>query len=313
MFQTDFQNRLNNTVMASNDIMIDDSFDDSGFTFDETELETLLLEHPELASQDEWDVKVDPIPLDEITPGDGYHTLMEYAAPLDLWFASNDAPVILLLERPELASQDEWDVKIDPIPLDEITPDDGYHALVEYAAPLDLWFASNDAPVITISKIQEATLAKEEMPHQEEKNTISRRATNRLKPRATSAKKTVTKRKRKPTTVGCFEVTDLCPQYDVLFGRGGHANHNPGNSFLLDKVKEHRAEYKMLGKRKEGKEKKKIVVQRVAAMVEARGGRFLLREHKDGPWHKATDQEVHEKISHMLRDLLNTTQCFSIR
>lgn len=233
--------------MASNDIIID-SFDDSGFTFDETELETLLWEHPELASQDEWDVKVDPIPLDEITP------------------------------------------------------EDGYHALVEYAAPLDFWFASNDAPVITISKIQEATLAKEEMPHQEEKNTTSRRATNRLKPRATSAKKTFTKRKRPPSTVGCFEVTDLCPQYDVLFGRGGHANHNPGNSFLLDTVKEHRAEYRSLGTTKQDKEKKKAVVQRVAAMVEDRGGRFLLREHNNGPWHEASDQKVHEKISHMLRD-----------
>ncbi|CAJ1931721.1 unnamed protein product, partial [Cylindrotheca closterium] len=110
------------------------------------------------------------------------------------------------------------------------------------------------------------------------------------------------KRKMVPKIKWTTIVTHLCPERDVVFGRGGHANHNPGNGFLLEAVKIHSPKYKSLGKDKDGKAEKKHIVQLVTAMIEARGGRFLLRQQTDAPWQEATEKKVHEKISHMLRD-----------
>jgi len=213
----------------------------------------------------------------------------------------------LLSDLPHLVSDDECDVEfdpmpdasdveIDPIPLYEISPRDGTQALVEYAASIDFFFPNNDTPV------QEDVNRIQKTQHQANKKTKPKRATKKQKPHTRSGKKTVTKRKMSSKINYSSAVADLCPERDVVFGRGGHAVHNPGNGFLLDAVKTHSSEYKKLGKNKEGKEEKKHIIQLITAMVQARGGRFLLRQHKDKAWQEASDKKVHEKISHMLRD-----------
>ncbi|CAJ1952859.1 unnamed protein product [Cylindrotheca closterium] len=212
----------------------------------------------------------------------------------------------LLLDLPPLDDCNDGEgqscdveIEIDSIPLDEITQGDGNEALVEYASALCSCFLSNDAaPIQDVNRIQE-------MPYQtKNKKTKKSQRTNKKtkKSKAGSGKKTTAKRKMVPKIKCTTTVTHLCPERDVVFGRGGHAVHNPGNGFLLEAVKIHSPKYKSLGKDKDGKVEKKHIVQLVAAMVEARGGRFLLRQQKDAPWQEASEQKVHEKIRHMLRD-----------
>lgn len=234
-------------MFLSKDDMIT-SFDDSDFVLDETELESLLSDLPELVSDDEYDdLEIDPIPLNEISPGDGSQALIEYASSLGSCFISNDAPI-----------KDDHSMEVKP----------------------------------PRNKNHKTTKSKK-------RTTIEKQTSN-----ARSGKKTVSKRKLTPKInyTPSSLVTGLCPERDVVFGRGGHANHNPGNGFLLEAVKANSLEYKRLGKDREGKEEKKCIVEEIAAMIHARGGRFLMRQHKDAPWQEASEKKVHEKISHMLRD-----------
>ena len=234
------------TMFLSNDDMIDLA-DDSASFLDDAELESLLLDLPQLLDESNYEESCD-------------------------------------------------DVEIDPIPLDEITPGDGSQVLVECASSFDFWFPSIDTPIQDVNSIQQ-------MPHHPtKKNTKSQRTKTTKKPKARSGKKTTTKRKMASKSKHTTIVTHLCPKRDVVFGRGGHAVHNPGNGFLLEAVKAHSPEYKWLGKDRAGKQKKTYIVQLVAAMIQARGGRFLLRQQKDAPWYEASEKKVHEKISHMLRD-----------
>ncbi|KAL3938405.1 MAG: hypothetical protein SGBAC_006686 [Bacillariaceae sp.] len=257
------------TVFMSKDDMID-SFDDSDFNLDQTDLESLLSDLPQLVSDDECDVKF------ELTPA-------------------------------------ECDIECDPIPLYEITPGHGNQALLEFASSLEFVFPDDsDTPIQDINSVQDST-RKQKMSARQAKKTTSRRA--KQKPTARSAKKTATKREMAPKYASA--VANLCPKRDVVCGRGGHATNNPGNRFLLEAVKANSSQYKSLGRDKEGKEGKQSIVQLISTMIQARGGRFLLRQHNDGSWEEASDKKVHEKISHMLRDqpLLTTSstplRCYS--
>ncbi|CAJ1956039.1 unnamed protein product [Cylindrotheca closterium] len=89
---------------------------------------------------------------------------------------------------------------------------------------------------------------------------------------------------------------------DVLLGRGGHANHHPGNKTLLDRVKMFQPTYKSFGSEEDGKKQKNNLTRELVEWVQAQGGRFLKRSGKDVPWREVSYNEARMKVSHLFRN-----------
>jgi hypothetical protein len=91
------------------------------------------------------------------------------------------------------------------------------------------------------------------------------------------------------------EITDC----DVLFGRGGKANHHPGNQFYLDKIKE----LKPLYAKCERKSEKTKVAQSVVDFINhEQKGNFLEMDEETGRWFIAANKAARTKASQALRD-----------
>ena len=89
---------------------------------------------------------------------------------------------------------------------------------------------------------------------------------------------------------------------DVLLGRGGHANHHPGNKTLLERVKMFQPTYKSFGSEEDGKKQKNNLTRELVEWVQAQGGRFLKRSGKDVPWREVSYNEARMKVSHLFRN-----------
>ena len=83
---------------------------------------------------------------------------------------------------------------------------------------------------------------------------------------------------------------------DVLLGRGGRSNHNPGNQSYLKQVKAFRPRYISLGNNDQKTELSLAVVK----FVHNKGGRFLKKD--PGGWYVVEDNEARKKASQALRD-----------
>ena len=83
---------------------------------------------------------------------------------------------------------------------------------------------------------------------------------------------------------------------DVLLGRGGRSNHNPGNQSYLKQVKVVRPFYTSLDNNDEKTELSLAVVK----FVHNKGGRFLKKD--SGGWYVVEDNEARIKASQALRD-----------
>ncbi len=102
----------------------------------------------------------------------------------------------------------------------------------------------------------------------------------------------------------CLDVTSLaCPiiqhpkRHDVLFSRGGKADH-PGNIEFLYDVRERMDEFIT---NPNGRGIRQKVREEIEASVEARGGRFLQLQ-KGGWWEELSPDKRHKKISTSMYD-----------
>lgn len=84
---------------------------------------------------------------------------------------------------------------------------------------------------------------------------------------------------------------------DVIPGRGGKSNNNPGNQACSAICRELRDEHK------EAEKKKKITITRqVIQYVESRGGRFLTKDPKTGSFYVMHQKMTEEKVCQKLRE-----------
>lgn len=110
---------------------------------------------------------------------------------------------------------------------------------------------------------------------------------------SSSTKKTKTKKRRKrivDTTTPCTP-TDQ----DVLFGRGGYTNNNPGNIHFRAEALRLRPWYES-----STKEEKYEISNLLLESVLSKGGRFL--ERKDGEWYEVIGGGARRKASQALRE-----------
>ena len=87
---------------------------------------------------------------------------------------------------------------------------------------------------------------------------------------------------------------------DVLCGRGGLTNSHIGNKHYRQIVQDHQAEYLKARKRD-----KILIAQRIVAMIQDNGGRFLKRSADGESWVLVTDKKAQEKASQALREGLD--------
>jgi hypothetical protein len=87
--------------------------------------------------------------------------------------------------------------------------------------------------------------------------------------------------------------------HDVLSGRGGNVNAHPGNQTFREWVKVRREDYSLAF----SKEEKALICREVIALVEKRGGRFLVKESPSSQfWIELDDERVMAKTSQALRE-----------
>ena len=84
---------------------------------------------------------------------------------------------------------------------------------------------------------------------------------------------------------------------DVLYGRGGKANHHPGNKRYLDLKERMKARYRAVAKKEKAQ-----VSQELVDAVRDWGGRFLKQEVKDGSWFVVPDAVARKKAGQALRE-----------
>eukprot|EP00980_Cylindrotheca_fusiformis_P012032 scaffold2854_cov117-Cylindrotheca_fusiformis.AAC.1 len=94
---------------------------------------------------------------------------------------------------------------------------------------------------------------------------------------------------------------------DIVFGRGGGANHHPGNRRYWEHVLSHRSEYKLLCDDDKA-EKHRIAVSIMNYLAET--GRFLQKETHTGRWYRLPTETIIVKIKQALRDEYVPNQVF---
>jgi hypothetical protein len=95
-----------------------------------------------------------------------------------------------------------------------------------------------------------------------------------------------------------FGVADMELTYaDVLYGRGGWTNTNPGNVFFRALVDEYRIEYATAGRGNKTGVSKKIV-----RLIRNNQGRFLKKDEDDDLWFEVGDKKAIEKTGQTLRE-----------
>jgi hypothetical protein len=114
---------------------------------------------------------------------------------------------------------------------------------------------------------------------------------DRKKPKAPLKQKR--SRRKDPMVKKFVSKTNL----DVLLGRGGCSNHHPGNEVYRRHILGLQKKYKELSR-----EEKTEFSREAVECVRDRGGRFLNREFKGGPWYIVTDVTARQKVSQALRE-----------
>jgi hypothetical protein len=84
---------------------------------------------------------------------------------------------------------------------------------------------------------------------------------------------------------------------DVLYGRGGWTNTNPGNIFFRALVDEYRMEYATAGRGN-----KTGVSVKIVRLIRNSQGRFLKKDEDDDLWFEVGDQKAIEKTGQTLRE-----------
>lgn len=86
--------------------------------------------------------------------------------------------------------------------------------------------------------------------------------------------------------------------YDVLLGRGGVTNANPGNLCFRNIVADHQNEY-LVARKKE----KVLIARRIVAIVKQNGGRFLQKTDASvESWVQVSEKRAIEKAAQALRE-----------
>lgn len=84
---------------------------------------------------------------------------------------------------------------------------------------------------------------------------------------------------------------------DVLFGRGGKANHHKGNGIFRELILSKGPIYHS---KKNGY--KRTVARDILQRIHAKGGRFIEKHEKSGLYHEVEDQRAMDKIAQSLRE-----------
>ena len=115
---------------------------------------------------------------------------------------------------------------------------------------------------------------------------------------ASSTTSTKTKKSR-PRSISDYVITPT--DNDILFGRGGYTNTNPGNIRFREEALQLRPHYELLTK----PEKYDISVVLIERMKNEK--RRFLEKASDGMWHEVDDKGARKKASQALRERLRST------
>ena len=105
------------------------------------------------------------------------------------------------------------------------------------------------------------------------------------------------KRKKARTITSGNRPAGIETDHDVLLGRGGGTNHNPGNIQFRKIVASHQAAYVVAKK-----SVKRDIAEQCVKKVHDSGGRFWKKNAADDGWEPATPQEALSKASQALRE-----------
>jgi len=112
---------------------------------------------------------------------------------------------------------------------------------------------------------------------------------------STTSKKS---KKSRPRSISEYVITPT--DNDILFGRGGYTNTNPGNIRFREEALELRPHYELLTKA----EKYDISVVLIETMKNEK--RRFLEKASDGKWHEVDDKGARKKASQALRERLRS-------
>ena len=90
----------------------------------------------------------------------------------------------------------------------------------------------------------------------------------------------------------------ICSDQDVIMGRGGKANHHPGNVKFRDTIKANRSIYRSIFL----KNIKTQMTMEILDMIKGDGVRFLDFDKASGRWFEVSDERARQKISQCLRE-----------
>ena len=84
---------------------------------------------------------------------------------------------------------------------------------------------------------------------------------------------------------------------DILLGRGGHSNNNPGNKYFREKALELRPAYETCV----SKEEKYSISEDLVHFMLVENRRFL-KKNSDGQWYEVLENDARKKASQALRE-----------
>lgn len=90
----------------------------------------------------------------------------------------------------------------------------------------------------------------------------------------------------------------VCSDQDVIMGRGGKANHHPGNVKFRDTIKANRPIYRSMV----SNNFKTQMTLSILYMLKADGVRFIYFDKASERWFEVSDERARQKISQCLRE-----------
>jgi len=109
------------------------------------------------------------------------------------------------------------------------------------------------------------------------------------------------------TTIPVQEVGIQHPTFhDVLFGRGGLANHHEGNRNFRSLVSHRQPEYLLAPKKK-----KADIAKSIVGDIQMNGGKFLKRHPSSNLWIPVTDAKANEKTRQALREGIDVREALA--
>jgi hypothetical protein len=110
-----------------------------------------------------------------------------------------------------------------------------------------------------------------------------------------SSSTTATARKRKIDQSQSRQINPT--KNDILLGRGGHSNNNPGNKYFREKALELRPAYETCV----SKEEKYSISEDLVHFMKVENRRFL-KKNSDGQWYEVLENDARKKASQALRE-----------